>query len=178
MKCPRCQHDNREGRRFCAECGASLPLACRACGFSNEPGEKFCGGCGAPLGSPAGAATDSRFSSPESYTPRHLAERILTSKTALEGERKQVTVLFADLKGSMELLADREAYEGFSLDGGDTWGLLTDGMHAHYARRRRLGRYGAGVSRLGVRWHRVHVSAASVLGDRRSLNYAWAQVSG
>jgi len=49
MKCPGCQHDNREGRRFCAECGASLALACPACGFSNEPGEKFCGGCGAPL---------------------------------------------------------------------------------------------------------------------------------
>jgi len=49
-----------------------------------------------------------RFASPESYTPKHLAERILTSKSALEGERKQVTVLFADLKGSMELLADRD----------------------------------------------------------------------
>jgi len=115
MKCPRCQHDNREGRRFCAECGASLALACPACGFSNEPGEKFCGGCGAPLGSPAGAATDSRFSSPESYTPKHLAERILTSKSALEGERRQITVLFADLKGSMELLADRDPEEARKL---------------------------------------------------------------
>jgi hypothetical protein len=52
-----------------------------------------------------------KFTSPESYTPRHLAERILTSKSALEGERKQVTVLFADLKGSMELLADRDPEE-------------------------------------------------------------------
>ncbi len=50
MKCPRCQHDNREGRHFCAECGAGLALACPSCGFSNEPGEKFCGGCGALLG--------------------------------------------------------------------------------------------------------------------------------
>ena len=56
-----------------------------------------------------------RFASPESYTPRHLAERILTSKTALEGERKQVTVLFADLKGSMELLADRDPEEARKL---------------------------------------------------------------
>jgi class 3 adenylate cyclase len=56
-------------------------------------------------------AAASRFASPESYTPKHLAERILTSKTALEGERKQVTVLFADLKGSMELLADRDPEE-------------------------------------------------------------------
>src|SRR5712692_6870627 len=58
------------------------------------------------------AALDiTRFASPETYTPRHLAQRILTSKPALEGERKQVTVLFADLKGSMELLADRDAEE-------------------------------------------------------------------
>ena len=49
--------------------------------------------------------------SPQSYTPKHLAEKILTSKSALEGERKQVTVLFADLKGSMELLADRDPEE-------------------------------------------------------------------
>jgi class 3 adenylate cyclase/tetratricopeptide (TPR) repeat protein len=60
-------------------------------------------------------AAQPRFSSPESYTPRHLAEKILTSKNALEGERKQVTVLFADLKGSMELLADRDPEEARKL---------------------------------------------------------------
>jgi Double zinc ribbon len=112
MQCPRCQHENCDGRRFCAECGASLAVACPSCGFSNEPGEKFCGGCGAPGGGPAGTAAGSRFSSPESYTPKHLAEKILTSKAALEGERKQVTVVFADLKGSMELLADRDPMLG------------------------------------------------------------------
>jgi class 3 adenylate cyclase/tetratricopeptide (TPR) repeat protein len=115
MQCARCQHDNREGRRYCAECGTSLALACPSCGFSNEPGEKFCGGCGAPLGPSVGAATGSRFSSPETYTPKHLAEKILTSKAALEGERKQITVLFADLKGSMELLADRDPEEARKL---------------------------------------------------------------
>ena len=57
------------------------------------------------------AATVRPSPSPQSYTPKHLAERILTSKAALEGERKQVTVLFADLKGSMELLADRDPEE-------------------------------------------------------------------
>src|SRR5207249_10683414 len=57
---------------------------------------------------PSGAATVSPSASPEAYTPSHLAERILTARSALEGERKQVTVLFADLKGSMELLADRD----------------------------------------------------------------------
>src|SRR5262245_58524557 len=109
MQCPRCQHDNREGRRFCSECGGSLAFPCGACGFSNEPGEKFCGGCGQPLLS--SRTSTSKTVAPESYTPKHLAEKILTSKSALEGERKQVTVLFADLKGSMELLADRDPEE-------------------------------------------------------------------
>jgi predicted ATPase/class 3 adenylate cyclase len=113
MRCPKCQAENREGRRFCAECGASLSLPCPFCGFSNEPSEKFCGGCGQPLASPQQVAT--KFSSPEVYTPKHLAEKILTSKSALEGERKQVTVLFGDMKGSMELLADRDPEEARKL---------------------------------------------------------------
>jgi class 3 adenylate cyclase/tetratricopeptide (TPR) repeat protein len=75
----------------------------------NEGGEKFCGGCGV-LTSP-NTATPQPSPTPASYTPKHLAEQILTSKSALEGERKQVTVLFADLKGSMELLADRDPEE-------------------------------------------------------------------
>jgi class 3 adenylate cyclase/tetratricopeptide (TPR) repeat protein len=71
-------------------------------------GAKFCFECATPAGAPG---SQRRLASPEAYTPKHLAERILTSKTALEGERKQVTVLFADLKGSMELLADRDPEE-------------------------------------------------------------------
>ena len=107
MVCPRCRAENREGRRFCGECGLSFASACPSCGFLNEGGEKFCGGCGRSLTATA-RPVEPRFSSPQTYTPRHLAEKILTSKSALEGERKQVTVLFADLKGSMELLADRD----------------------------------------------------------------------
>ena len=113
MRCPNCQAENREGRRFCRSAAASLNLVCPSCGFSNEAGEKFCGGCGQPLASPQQVAT--KFSSPEVYTPKHLAEKILTSKSALEGERKQVTVLFADMKGSMELLADRDPEEARKL---------------------------------------------------------------
>src|SRR5262245_16261658 len=114
MTCPRCHAENREGRRFRAECGALLAFACPACAFSNVPGERFCGGCGAPLRS-SPTVTQLKFGAPESYTPKHLAEKILTSKAALEGERKQVTVLFADLKGSMELLADRDPEEARKL---------------------------------------------------------------
>jgi double zinc ribbon protein len=98
MQCPRCHTENREGRRFCGECGLSFASTCASCGFLNEGGEKFCGGCGRSLSS-APTSAEPKFAAPDSYTPKHLAERILISTTALEGERKQVTVLFADLKG-------------------------------------------------------------------------------
>ena len=111
MKCPRCQHENPLGQKFCGECGARLAMACASCGASNPPGQKFCGECGAGVAPEAAG----KPVSPESYTPRHLAEKILTSKAALEGERKHVTVLFADLKGSMELLADRDPEEARKL---------------------------------------------------------------
>jgi class 3 adenylate cyclase/tetratricopeptide (TPR) repeat protein len=106
MKCPRCQAPNDEGARFCEDCGARLEIACPTCGQPAGAGKKFCRSCGAALTTDSG-----RFTSPGAYTPKHLAEKILTSKSALEGERKQVTVLFADLKGSMELLADRDPEE-------------------------------------------------------------------
>jgi class 3 adenylate cyclase/tetratricopeptide (TPR) repeat protein len=109
MKCSRCQHENPADAVFCQECGTRLEVGCPGCGTANQLGAKFCKKCGQPVMSLAAAAV--KFPSPESYTPKHLAEKILTSKSALEGERKQVTVLFADLKGSMELLADRDPEE-------------------------------------------------------------------
>jgi class 3 adenylate cyclase len=112
MRCPQCSHENLAGTKFCGECGRPLAARCAACGASNPPTNKFCGECGGPL---TQAAMAPRFTTPEAYTPKHLAERILTSKSALEGERKQVTVLFADLKGSMELLADRDPEEARKL---------------------------------------------------------------
>src|SRR5262245_4578318 len=111
MKCSRCQHENPADALFCQECGARLEMGCPGCGTANQLGAKFCKKCGQPVAMMSLAATAVKFPSPDSYTPRHLAEKILTSKSALEGERKQVTVLFADLKGSMELLADRDPEE-------------------------------------------------------------------
>ena len=109
MKCARCQHDNEASAKFCEECAAPLTRQCAQCSRQLSPTAKFCPECAHPAGATSGhPATAARFGSPEAYTPKHLAERILTSKAALEGERKQVTVLFADLKGSMELLADRD----------------------------------------------------------------------
>ncbi len=86
-------------------------MTCPACGRANAPGSRFCNECGEALrpASPAPATA------PDAYTPQHLAARILTSRGALEGERKQVTVLLADLKGSMELLADRDPEESRQL---------------------------------------------------------------
>ena len=106
MRCHRCQHENPTGTKFCGQCGTALAVQCSSCGAANPADNKFCGQCAAAL-----AAAQLRFVAPETYTPKHLAERILTSKAALEGERKHVTVLFADLKGSMELLADRDPEE-------------------------------------------------------------------
>jgi class 3 adenylate cyclase/tetratricopeptide (TPR) repeat protein len=107
VKCPRCQHDNPQGARFCEECATPLARTCSSCGTALSAAAKFCHACAHPVAAEAGAQSRS----PDSYTPKHLAEKILTSKAALEGERKQVTVLFADLKGSMELLADRDPEE-------------------------------------------------------------------
>jgi class 3 adenylate cyclase/tetratricopeptide (TPR) repeat protein len=113
MRCPRCHQENRSQAKFCEECAAPLLRTCPDCGTQASPSAKFCSECAQPLSLPA--APQPRFASPEAYTPKHLAERILTSKAALEGERKQVTVLFADLKGSMELLADRDPEEARKL---------------------------------------------------------------
>jgi class 3 adenylate cyclase/tetratricopeptide (TPR) repeat protein len=111
MKCHRCQHENETGAKFCEECAAPLARACAQCGRPLSPTAKFCPECAHPTRLAQSSAPADRFDSPESYTPKHLAERILTSRGALEGERKQVTILFADLKGSMELLADRDPEE-------------------------------------------------------------------
>jgi class 3 adenylate cyclase/tetratricopeptide (TPR) repeat protein len=105
MRCPSCGFENPEGMKFCGQCASPLARRCPQCGFDNPSGFAFCGQCATPLTDQPPAP---RPQVPLSYTPSHLAEKILTSKTALEGERKQVTVLFADLKGSMELLADRD----------------------------------------------------------------------
>ena len=96
MECPRCHSESRAGRRFCGECGLSFASSCPFCTFQNEGGERFCGGCGRSL--TVFTASEPKLSSRQTYTPRHLAEKILSSRAALEGERKLVTVLFADIK--------------------------------------------------------------------------------
>ncbi|MFQ5994126.1 MAG: AAA family ATPase [Acidiferrobacterales bacterium] len=117
MQCPRCHAKNPADAAFCEECGSRLEAACPGCGESNRLGAKFCKKCGHSMTESAAAepVSSPRFGSPHTYTPKHLAEKILLSRAALEGERKLVTVLFADLKGSMELLADRDPEEAHNL---------------------------------------------------------------
>jgi len=123
MRCPTCEAENLADSAFCEECGAPLEAACPSCGTGNRPAAKFCRKCRTSLTGAPAAAPD-----PRAYTPKHLADKILQSKSALEGERKQVTVLFADVKGSMELAEqlDPERWHAI-LD--RFFAILTDGVH-------------------------------------------------
>jgi predicted ATPase/class 3 adenylate cyclase len=126
MQCKKCGTANRRRAKFCEECGAPLALACPACGTPVSTGKKFCGECGASLMQQSPVAhsqlsvVGSQLLAPHSqspirYTPSHLAHRILSGKTAMEGERKIVTVLFADIKGSMEIMETLDPEEAKEL---------------------------------------------------------------
>jgi class 3 adenylate cyclase/tetratricopeptide (TPR) repeat protein len=111
MTCAECGHQNVSRAKFCSECGTPLAQRCAQCGGDLPASAKFCPECGqavTPVRAAPAAPVPERFSSPEQYTPQRLAEKILGSRTAMEGERKHVTILFADLRGSMELLASRD----------------------------------------------------------------------
>jgi class 3 adenylate cyclase len=131
MSCEQCGHENPEGNRFCGGCGAALALDCAQCQHENPPGNRFCGGCGAALGAVAASGAvrpPTAERSPRDYTPKHLAEKILRSKSALEGERKRVTVLFADIQHSMQMAEQLDPEEWHRiLDRFLT--LLSEGVH-------------------------------------------------
>jgi class 3 adenylate cyclase len=99
MRCLNCQHENQPFAKFCQECATPLPKVCANCGSPLPEFAKFCAQCAHPVAAPQ------HLPSPAQYTPKHLAEKILTSKSALEGERKQVTVLFCDIANSTLLAA-------------------------------------------------------------------------
>jgi len=128
MRCPHCSAENSDDRRFCGDCGTPLAAVCFNCGFTNQPGIRFCGGCGQNLHD--GATPSALGPAPLTYTPKHLADRILTSQAALAGERKQVTILFADIKGSLELIesSDPEQAHGL-LD--SAIGAMMDAVHRY-----------------------------------------------
>jgi class 3 adenylate cyclase/predicted ATPase len=94
MLCPRCHTENREGRRFCSKCAAPLAVVCASCGFTNDPGDEFCGGCAHSLRAGAEAAT-----------AEDVTDIVRASKSPVEAQRRQLTVMFCDLVGSTELAA-------------------------------------------------------------------------
>ena len=126
MQCPRCQHENPAGTKFCGECAAPLTSLCESCGAANPPDNKFCGQCAAPLQ----RISIAKLPAPDSYTPKHLADKILTSKAALEGERKQVTVLFCDIVESSRL-AERMDPEAMHEIMDRALRLMTEAVHRY-----------------------------------------------
>jgi class 3 adenylate cyclase/tetratricopeptide (TPR) repeat protein len=114
MKCARCQSENRIGAKFCEQCGIAIPRACSNCGSELSATAKFCANCGKPAALTE-SVPDPR--APHIYTPKHLADKILNNRSALEGERKQVTVLFVDIVGSTSQSENLDPKEAHALMG-------------------------------------------------------------
>jgi class 3 adenylate cyclase len=108
MRCSKCGNENREGRKFCVQCGQALKLACPSCGAASEPTEKFCGDCGAALVAAQPRAIQSPTTAAAGSDLRIASEH---ADASLDGERKTVTALFADIKGSTELMRDLDPEE-------------------------------------------------------------------
>jgi class 3 adenylate cyclase/tetratricopeptide (TPR) repeat protein len=118
MQCPECKFDNREGAKFCIDCGTKLEINCSKCSHLNPPASKFCEECGSKLNlhpeqAPHELSFDEKITKIQKYLPKGVTEKILAQKDRIEGERKQVTVMFCDMEGftSMsEMLGIEEAY--------------------------------------------------------------------
>jgi class 3 adenylate cyclase/tetratricopeptide (TPR) repeat protein len=118
MKCPQCQFENPDTQQFCGECGAKIEKICPKCGGKNPPQYKFCGECGHNLTipsepSPKDLSFDEKLDKIQRYLPKGLTEKILAQRDKMEGERKQVTVMFCDMEGFtslVEKLGPEEAY--------------------------------------------------------------------
>lgn len=130
MICPKCKFDNPAGMTFCGRCGTPLSRLCPSCGFENPLDFTFCGKCGYDLRRPAEAVSALRRGEPQAYTPRHLADKILTTKSAMEGERKQVTVLFADVSGFTSISEKLDPEEVHALVN-RCLGILLDQVHRY-----------------------------------------------
>lgn len=129
VKCPNCQADNREEAKFCRKCGVNLSVICPKCGVENLPGDNFCDQCGDALGE-SEIIFPIDYSLPQSYTPKHLAEKILTSRSSIEGERKFVTVMFADVAGSTAIFENLDPEEVHQIMDG-CFRILMDRIHRY-----------------------------------------------
>ena len=118
MKCPDCNTENPETRKFCRECGSKFLVKCPHCNSKNLPGDKFCGECGQKLSTPSESppkelSFDEKLKKIQRYLPKGLTEKILSQRDRIEGERKQVTVMFCDMEeftAISEKLGPEEAY--------------------------------------------------------------------
>jgi len=129
MKCPQCGFENQQDASFCTECGSRLEIACPACGKGNLPESKFCKGCGHDLRE-SGVTAFIDYSQPQSYTPKFLADKILTTRSSIEGERKLVTVLFADVANYTSIAEKLDPEEVHQLMDG-CFKILMDEVHKY-----------------------------------------------
>ena len=129
MKCPKCQFENPEGLVFCGKCGGKLEKVCPKCNFSNPLDFMYCGKCGNTL-EELHAAPPINYSEPESYTPKFLADKILTTRSSIEGERKHVTVLFADVANYTSIAEKLDPEEVHQIMDG-CFRILMDEIHKY-----------------------------------------------
>jgi Double zinc ribbon/Adenylate and Guanylate cyclase catalytic domain len=109
MNCPACGHENPDGAKFCNQCAGPLPVFCSKCGTANPAGAKFCNGCATPL--TTGSKSLPTKTNEQTHSEIHIRPELIDSSSAPDGERKTVTALFADIKGSMELMEDLDTEE-------------------------------------------------------------------
>ncbi len=134
MICPECQFENREGAKFCNECGHKFEIKCPECRTTNRPGSKFCDECGYDLKVPK-ESPSVNYSEPQSYTPKHLADKILTTRSSIEGERKLVTVFFADVANYTAMSEKLDPEEVHQIMDG-CFKILMDEINAYESTRR------------------------------------------
>jgi hypothetical protein len=118
MKCPKCQIENPDNAKFCIECASPMEFHCPNCGAITPATGKFCQECAYDLRKPKEArpkdlSFDEKLTKIQKYLPKGLTEKILSQRDRIEGERKQVTVMFCDMEGFTSLserLGPEEAY--------------------------------------------------------------------
>ena len=120
MQCPKCQFENPIGIKFCGECGHKLERLCPSCNSSSPLNFKFCGECGHKLDVPAETSPkdlsfDEKLTKIQKYLPKGLTEKILAQRDRIEGERKQVTVMFCDMEGFTALSEKQGPEEAYSI---------------------------------------------------------------
>jgi predicted ATPase/class 3 adenylate cyclase len=120
MKCPKCGHENPEDASFCNGCGQKLEITCPECKKINPPSSRFCNGCGHPLSdtpkpTPKDLSFDEKLTKIQKYLPGNITEKILSQRNRIEGERKQVSVLFTDMAGYTTISEKLDAEEVYSL---------------------------------------------------------------